>query len=143
MLRALTRKMALDPSADLSRLASTCSPYLTGADLYALCADAWQRAALRAVAPLAAAAPPADPATACDADLRRLSCPITAAGTGCSPDGGSCGPGGPGGPEAPSPRVLVGWDDLVAARDGLTPSVTPDTLAEYERIKARYSSPAA
>jgi peroxin-6 len=40
ILEALTRKFRLDPALDLSRVASACPFNFTGADFYALCADA-------------------------------------------------------------------------------------------------------
>ena len=46
VLQALTRKFLLAQGVDLQSIAEQCSPMLTGADLYALCADAWM-AALR------------------------------------------------------------------------------------------------
>lgn len=46
VLQALTRKFSLGPTVDLLNVAESCGPTLTGADLYALCADAWM-AALR------------------------------------------------------------------------------------------------
>ena len=48
VLQALTRKFSLSPDVDLLEIAGGCSPSLTGADLYGLCADAWM-AALRRV----------------------------------------------------------------------------------------------
>lgn len=48
VLQALTRKFQLATSVDLQRIAESCGPTLTGADLYALCADAWM-AALRRI----------------------------------------------------------------------------------------------
>ena len=41
VLQALTRKFTLAPSVDLEGIAQECATNLTGADLYALCADAW------------------------------------------------------------------------------------------------------
>lgn len=41
VLHALTRKFTLAPSVILSQIAGSCPQTLTGADLYALCADAW------------------------------------------------------------------------------------------------------
>ena len=49
MQRALTRKFELDADVDLLDLAGRCPPLLTGADMYALCADAWMNALKRAV----------------------------------------------------------------------------------------------
>lgn len=49
MLRALTRKFKLSAEVDLADLATRCPPLLTGADMYALCADAWMNALKRTV----------------------------------------------------------------------------------------------
>ncbi|KAG8429637.1 hypothetical protein GDO86_019646 [Hymenochirus boettgeri] len=40
VLSAITRKFSLHPSVDLPRVIDHCPPAVTGADLYALCADA-------------------------------------------------------------------------------------------------------
>ena len=48
VLEALTRKMALSAEVDLGEVARRCDPSLTGADLYALAADAWSSALKRA-----------------------------------------------------------------------------------------------
>ena len=50
VLRALTRKFKLAPSIDLDAVARDCAPTYTGADLYALCADAWMAGLKRLVA---------------------------------------------------------------------------------------------
>ena len=50
VLRALTRKFKLAPSVDLDAVARECVPTYTGADLYALCADAWMAGLKRLVA---------------------------------------------------------------------------------------------
>ncbi|KAI0253906.1 AAA-domain-containing protein [Lactifluus subvellereus] len=47
VLRALTRKFRLDPALDLARLARACPFHFTGADFYALCADALLKAMAR------------------------------------------------------------------------------------------------
>jgi peroxin-6 len=47
ILEALTRKFRLDPALDLSRVASACPFNFTGADFYALCADALLKAMSR------------------------------------------------------------------------------------------------
>ncbi|GBG82844.1 hypothetical protein CBR_g36373 [Chara braunii] len=49
VLEALTLKFKLDASVDLSAIAQRCPPNFTGADLYALCADAWMQAVKRKV----------------------------------------------------------------------------------------------
>ncbi|CAN6454665.1 unnamed protein product [Victoria cruziana] len=45
VLRALTRKFKLHENVSLVSIAKKCPPNFTGADLYALCADAWFQAA--------------------------------------------------------------------------------------------------
>jgi len=47
ILEALTRKFRLDPALDLSRVARDCPFNFTGADFYALCADALLKAMSR------------------------------------------------------------------------------------------------
>lgn len=54
IMAALTRKMVLAEDVDLLDIASSLPPTYTGADLYALCASAWQRAAAREVKRLTA-----------------------------------------------------------------------------------------
>uniref|UniRef100_A0A8C5MZM6 Peroxisomal ATPase PEX6 n=1 Tax=Leptobrachium leishanense TaxID=445787 RepID=A0A8C5MZM6_9ANUR len=44
VLTAVTRKFSLDPAVDLSLVIEHCPPAVTGADLYALCADAMMSA---------------------------------------------------------------------------------------------------
>jgi peroxin-6 len=50
VLHALTRKFDLAPDVDLAAVAAACPPTLTGADLYALAADAWMLALRRSIA---------------------------------------------------------------------------------------------
>ncbi|RZC21734.1 Peroxisome biogenesis protein 6 isoform B [Glycine soja] len=49
VLKALTRKFKLHEDASLYSIAKKCPPNFTGADMYALCADAWFYAAKRKV----------------------------------------------------------------------------------------------
>ncbi|KAK1307677.1 Peroxisome biogenesis protein 6 [Acorus calamus] len=49
VLAALTRKFKLDENVSLLSIAKKCPPNFTGADMYALCADAWFNAAKRKV----------------------------------------------------------------------------------------------
>lgn len=49
-LQALSRKFRLAADVDLAEVAQCCPPQLTGADLYALCADAWMVALKRRLA---------------------------------------------------------------------------------------------
>ena len=47
VLQALTRKFLLEPDVDLAAVARECMATFTGADLYALAADAWMNALKR------------------------------------------------------------------------------------------------
>ncbi|KAE8660620.1 Peroxisome bioproteinsis protein 6 [Hibiscus syriacus] len=49
VLKALTRKFTLHEDISLYSIAKRCPPNFTGADMYALCADAWFHAAKRKV----------------------------------------------------------------------------------------------
>lgn len=49
VLKALTRKFKLHEDVSLYSIAKRCPPNFTGADMYALCADAWFHAAKRKV----------------------------------------------------------------------------------------------
>ncbi|KAJ1412648.1 P-loop containing nucleoside triphosphate hydrolase [Sesbania bispinosa] len=49
VLKALTRKFKLHEDVSLYSIAEKCPPNFTGADMYALCADAWFHAAKRKV----------------------------------------------------------------------------------------------
>jgi peroxin-6 len=50
VLAALTRKFTLDKNVSLVGIARRCPVNFTGADMYALCADAWLQATKRKVA---------------------------------------------------------------------------------------------
>lgn len=54
VLKALTRKFQLREDVSLYSIAKKCPPNFTGADMYALCADAWFHAAKRKVSPVSA-----------------------------------------------------------------------------------------
>lgn len=49
VLKALTRKFKLHEDVNIYEIAKKCPPNFTGADMYALCADAWFHAARRKV----------------------------------------------------------------------------------------------
>jgi len=49
VIKALTRKFSMDSDVNLGEIAGKCPPRLTGADLYALCSDAWMVALKRKV----------------------------------------------------------------------------------------------
>lgn len=58
MLEALTRKFVMHPGVDLSGVAARCPARFTGADMYALCSDAWMTALRRGIAAAEAAGRP-------------------------------------------------------------------------------------
>ena len=104
VLAALTRRFELAPDADLADVAARCPKHLTGADLYALCADAWMNGAKRTVA--------------------------------------ARGPGGAGEGPPGDARVLVSAADFLGALEQLTPSLSLEELARYERIRDSYRNKA-
>ena len=53
VLRALTRKFQLAEDVDLHVVAARCPARFTGADMYALCSDAWMAALKRQMGSLA------------------------------------------------------------------------------------------
>lgn len=60
VLKALTRKFKLHEDVSLCEIALKCPPNFTGADMYALCADAWFHAAKRKVSVDDSDTPPPD-----------------------------------------------------------------------------------
>jgi len=57
VLGALTRKFKLHGNVSMSSIAKRCPPNFTGADMYALCADAWLQAVKRKLSGKRADAP--------------------------------------------------------------------------------------
>ncbi|VEN37000.1 unnamed protein product [Callosobruchus maculatus] len=49
VLKALTRRFNIEDRTDLSELVSSCPKYVTGADFYGMCADAWFSAVKRLI----------------------------------------------------------------------------------------------
>lgn len=72
MLEALARKFTLEGDVELAAVAAACPRQFTGADMYALCADAWMSAFKRHVAsPRAGAADAADAVVVRQEDFMR------------------------------------------------------------------------
>ena len=126
VLTALTRKFALDPDVSLPALAERCSLRFSGADFYALCADAL----MRAIRDQAAALPP--PSLA-EASLGRDD-------EDEDEDEGE-DDGGAGAPEAPAPKVVVAARHFAQALETLTPSVSVEEAARYQRIQESFLQP--
>lgn len=113
VLAALTRKFRLGPGVDLAALAGRCPATFTGADCYALCAQALVQALKRRVAALEArlvlAAASGDEAAA---ERRRL---LAAEGS-----------------------VEVCAEDFEAALASVRPSLSRDELARYDALHAKH-----
>lgn len=112
VLSALTRKFALAPDVDLRALVAACPPTFTGADFYAVCSSALAISMQRCAGELEAA--------------------HTASGVGGSLKAYLSGLGD----EALTPRVCQG--DLAQALAGVVPSVSPEELLGYERLRAKF-----
>mmetsp|Transcript_27469 Transcript_27469/g.69323 ORF Transcript_27469/g.69323 Transcript_27469/m.69323 type:complete len:493 (+) Transcript_27469:1190-2668(+) len=108
---ALTRKMTLSTDVDIAGIAAACPGTFTGADLYGMCADAWQRAAIR--------------------EVGRLN-KLQAEGGAPVPSGEADGEGEVGG-------VVVGRKDFEGAMRDVVPSVTPGMLIKYEQLRNKFA----
>ncbi|KAI8998975.1 AAA-domain-containing protein [Trametes punicea] len=125
ILQALTRKFRLHPDLKLERIAEQCPFHYTGADFYALCADALLKAMSRKAEELEAtiakwnASPPPDsphpfPMT-----------PQYYLGELATPE---------------ETEVLVSEEDFNAALRELAPSVSQAEMEHYARIQQRFSN---
>ena len=142
ILQALTRKFRLDPALDLENVARDCSLNLTGADFYALCADALLKAMSR---------------TAQEIDARIGMCFAFFFGflarlmrytatLNAQPSAAQAWPS-PLTPqyylaEMATPEeiaVVVSADDFAAALRELVPSVSQAEMARYAEIRERFS----
>ena len=117
VLHALTRKFRLRGDVDLGAIAAACPARFTGADMYALSADAWMVAFRRGVAEREAADGPA-----------------------AEEGGGTGGGGGGGGEEDEEEEVEVGQADFTAALGSLQPSLSEEEIRRYRRIREQYES---
>eukprot|EP00887_Chlorella_sp_A99_P007151 scaffold2.g7151.t1 len=121
VLRALTRRFALGPGVDLAAVAERCPGRFTGADLYALCSDAWTRALKRRIAALEAGAAPQQRGEGAAAPA-----PVAA------PQDGAAAAA------AAAAAVVVDQDDFLAAAASLTPSLSAEELERYEQIRRQH-----
>ena len=122
VLTALTRKFTLGPDVSLAALAERCSLRFSGADFYALCADAL----MRAIRDQAAALPPPS---------------LAEASLGRDDEDEGEDDGGAGAPEAPAPKVVVAARHFAQALETLTPSVSVEEAARYQRIQESFLQP--
>ncbi|RPD65775.1 AAA-domain-containing protein [Lentinus tigrinus ALCF2SS1-7] len=127
ILQALTRKFKLHPDLKLERIAEQCPFHYTGADFYALCADALLKAMSRkaeeleeTIAKLNTSPPPNSPHPYPLTPQYYLGELATAAET----------------------EVLVSEEDFSAALRELVPSVSQEEMEHYARIQQRFSNEA-
>ncbi|KAI0303446.1 P-loop containing nucleoside triphosphate hydrolase protein [Multifurca ochricompacta] len=128
ILQALTRKFRLDPELDLMTVAQQCTFNFTGADFYALCADALLKAMSRKAEEIDAriAALNAQPSSL-EPALVQWPSPLT-------PQYYLA--------EIATPEeiaVIVTADDFAAALRELVPSVSQAEMAHYSQIRERFS----
>ncbi|KAI0328087.1 AAA-domain-containing protein [Cubamyces sp. BRFM 1775] len=125
ILQALTRKFRLHPDLKLERVAEQCPFHYTGADFYALCADALLKAMSRKAEELEAiiAKWNADPPANSPHPL--LMTPQYYLGELATPA---------------ETEVLVSEEDFDAALRELVPSVSQAEMEHYARIQQRFSS---
>ncbi|KAI0290473.1 P-loop containing nucleoside triphosphate hydrolase protein [Russula brevipes] len=135
ILQALTRKFRLGPALDLGRVARECPFNFTGADFYALCADALLKAMARKAQEI-------------DARIAMLNAQTSTS----SPPFSSAAA------QWPSPltpqyylaeiatpeeiAVVVTMEDFTTALRELVPSVSQAEMARYAQIRERFSRPA-
>lgn len=159
-LQALSRKFRLAADVDLAEVAQCCPPQLTGADLYALCADAWMVALKRRLAVQTAQqqqqqqqqpvqGPPGTaaslPATA-EASQPGAAASLAAAGVTAqqvsdeTPQQVAAEVTG-GGVDASAEEegvVVVRHADFMAALDSLVPSLSLEELRKYEVLRDQF-----
>jgi len=149
ILEALTRKFRLDPALELSRVARDCPFHFTGADFYALCADALLKAMSRKAQEIDAriGCVPSHPYPSFAFGFFNFLATDT---LNAQPP-----PSDPSAAQWPSPltpqyylaematteeiAVVVTADDFAAALRELVPSVSQAEMARYAQIRERFS----
>jgi peroxin-6 len=149
VLQALTRKFRLDPALDLMRVARACPFNFTGADFYALCADALLKAMSRKAQEIDARIgeshtnsfffkSKSEKLNLCTATLNaQPSSPGSSAAQWPSPLTPQYYLGEMATPEEIA--VIVTAEDFTAALRELVPSVSQAEMANYARIRERFS----
>ena len=150
ILEALTRKFRLDPALDLARVARDCPFNFTGADFYALCADALLKAMSRKAQEI-------DARIGCVhhslfVPFRILNLSFTTATLNAQPPSSDSSAAAVQWPSPLTPQyylaematteeiaVVVTADDFAAALRELVPSVSQAEMARYAQIRERFS----
>ncbi|KAL4420721.1 hypothetical protein ABPG75_010377 [Micractinium tetrahymenae] len=135
VLQALARRFRMAPGVDLEQVAARCADRFTGADLYALCSDAWMTALKRSIACL-------------EARQGKGQCNGEEHGSAANGSVGTTEAGAELAEEAEEaaeeaaaegePEVEVTQADFLAAADSLQPSLSLEEVAKYERIRDQY-----
>ncbi|KAH9999039.1 AAA-domain-containing protein [Russula vinacea] len=128
ILQALTRKFRLDPALDLMEVARACPFNFTGADFYALCADALLKAMSRKAQEIDSriATLNAQPSSSASSTVQWPS-PLTPQyylGEMATPE---------------EIAVIVTAEDFAVALRELVPSVSQAEMANYVQIRERFS----
>lgn len=118
VLQALTRKFAIAPDVNLAVVAEHCPGRFTGADMYALCSDAWMRALRRRLGEL-------DEGREGD---NRVQDKQGAAATAAASVEHHQGP------------VMVTQRDFLTAAASLMPSLSTEEVAKYEQIRQEWEA---
>jgi peroxin-6 len=118
ILKALTRKFCLEPHVSLEQIAEQCTGHLTGADMYALCSDAYFRAMNRKISVIQSELEKTNP---------NAEKPLTANEFISN---------------LPQDQrdVLVSQEDFLLSISNLKPSVSETELQHYEQLRQRFSS---
>ncbi|KAI0648219.1 AAA-domain-containing protein [Trametes meyenii] len=125
ILQALTRKFRLHPDLQLERIAEQCPFHYTGADFYALCADALLKAMSRKAEELEAIIAKLNASPAPDSPHPFPMTPQYYLGELATPA---------------EIEVLVSEEDFNAALRELVPSVSQAEMEHYARIQQRFSN---
>ncbi|KAG1653555.1 hypothetical protein FOA52_004062, partial [Chlamydomonas sp. UWO 241] len=126
VIQALTRKFRLAPDVNLTDVAGRCLAQLTGADLYALCADAWMAALKRRIR---AAEEREEEGGRGAAGPERSSATATATGTTIDAAAAAA---------ADDEPVTVCHADFLSSLGALVPSLSLEEWAKYERLRDHY-----
>lgn len=138
ILRALTRKFQLHDDVDLESLARRCPVTLTGADLYALCADAWMGAFKRIITPLEQELTSSPDSKACMDSSRGQQIIDGSRDAEPPPSDTDYGVGVE--KIAEECQVVVCDDDFDMALQMLTPSLSSEELERYRRMREHFES---
>ncbi|KAK9814693.1 hypothetical protein WJX72_009974 [[Myrmecia] bisecta] len=154
VLQALTRKFRLEEDVDLEALACECPLTFTGADMYALCSDAWMNSLRRTIAAadehvdsqengrggpsLSAQSLAKEPNGFTEGPPGRSSAsgkPLEASGAQSSCQGQDQEQA-----NESEDEVVVGQGDFWEALKQLSPSLSREELARYQKLRQQYEA---